>query len=164
MIGAVLPGHPGNWLEHWFEGLIKTPAAAGVDHATLYGPGVEWALMGISVSLASLSVIAAIYLYIIRPELPAQIVARMRGLHHLVYNKYFVDEFYFGKIINPLISASRSLWAHVDVNFIDRTTYVVSDMVRGMGSAARTFQNGNMQQYAMYIAIAVAATIFLVLR
>ena len=159
VIGEVLPGHPGNWLEHWFEGVIMKPAGEAHGSAT-----VEWSLMGISVSLAAISAIVAYRFYVVNPELPGKFVSRIQGVYRLVYNKYFVDEFYFGRIINPIVNASRGLWAYVDVNFIDKTTYVVSDVVRGVGSAARTLQNGNLQQYALYIAMGVAATIFLILR
>ena len=158
-LGGILPGHPANWLEHWFEGVIIAPEAEG--HASV---AVELALMGISISIAALSALMAYQFYVVSPEKPGRFVQRIRGLHELVYNKYFVDEFYFAKIIDPLVRASRGLWAYVDVNFIDKTTYVVSDAVRGLGAAARTLQNGNMQQYALYIAMGVAATIFLILR
>ena len=56
--------------------------------------------MGVSVSVAALSAVFAYYCYILKPERPAQMVSRMRGLYELVYNKYFVDEFYF-HFINP---------------------------------------------------------------
>ena len=159
VLAAIIPGHPQNWLEHWFHGFIREPQGAGHGSAIQ-----EVALMGISVSLAALSALFAYHLYVTKPELPARITSKIRGLYELVANKYFVDEFYFARIINPLVEASRALWAYVDVNFIDKTTYVVSDVVRGMGSAARTLQNGNLQQYALYIALGVAATMFLVLR
>ncbi len=159
VLAEFIPGHPSNWLEHWFEGVIRAPQ--GASHGTAIQ---EVALMGISVSLAALSGLLAYNFYIASPGRPKQVTAKIRGLYELVYNKYFVDEFYFARVINPLVDASRGLWAYVDVNFIDRTTYVVSDVVRGMGSAARTIQNGNLQQYALYIALGVAATMFLVLR
>ena len=92
------------------------------------------------------------------------IASKISGVYNLVYNKYFVDEFYFGYIINPLLDASRGLWAYVDVNFIDKATYLAGDLVKGAGQTMRTLQNGNMQQYALYIAMGVAATIFLILR
>lgn len=158
-IGEVLPGHPGNWLEHWFEGFIMAPA--GEAHGSV---AVEWALMGVSTSLAAISALVAYNFYVQKTERPVVFASRIRGVYELVYNKYFVDEFYFARIINPIVAASRGLWAYVDVNFIDKTTYVVADVVRGVGSAARTFQTGNLQQYALYIALAVAATMFLILR
>ena len=158
VIGAILPGHPANWLEHWFEGSIVPVQMAHHPAA------VEWALMGISVSCAAISAIVAYNFYVTNPGRPAAIANSLRGVYRLVANKYWVDEFYFGRIINPLVDASKALWAYVDVNFIDKTTYVVTDIVRGAGSMARTLQSGNLQQYALYIALGVAATIFLILR
>lgn len=157
VIGHAL--HVPHFLEHWFEGAIRL--IPGLQPASV---AAEIALMGISVSLAGISAVAAYHLYIRNPHLPGVIAARFRGAYELIYNKYFVDEFYFSKIINPMVEASRNLWAYVDVNFIDRGTYVLAGMVRGVGDVARTIQNGNMQQYALYIALGVAATLFLVMR
>jgi NADH-quinone oxidoreductase subunit L len=159
-IPAVIGGGS-NWLERWFEGVIHEPTGMG---AGLHSSTLEWSAMGISLSLAVIMAVLAYTFYITSPELPGRFVGHIRGLYRLVYNKYFVDEFYFDRIINPLVDASRGLWAYVDVNFIDRTTYVVGDVVRGVGSAAKSFQNGNLQQYAMYIALGLAATMFLILR
>ena len=92
----------------------------------------------------------------VEPERPKRLAARLPRLHNLIYNKYYVDEFYFERIINPIVNGSRALWAFVDVNFIDRATYLVGDFVRGMSATARTLQTGNMQQYALYISIAIA--------
>ena len=151
--------HLPNVLEHWFTGVIKP-----IPNLETASALTELGLMGVSVSVAALSAVFAYYCYILKPERPAQMVSRMRGLYELVYNKYFVDEFYFARIINPLVEGSKNLWAYVDVNFIDKTTYVISDAVRGLGSSARTFQTGNIQQYALYIAIGVAAVIFYLMR
>lgn len=160
VLGELLPGHPSNWLEHWFEGFILKPQGVGA-HASAV---LELGLMGISVSLAAISALVAFNFYVVSPEKPAAVVAKIQGLYNLVYNKYFVDEFYFARIINPLVNGSRALWSYVDVNFIDKTTYVVSDLVRGLGSAARTLQSGNLQQYAMYIAVGVAAVLWLIFQ
>lgn len=158
-LGNILPGHPGNWLDHWFEGSILVPQAAA--HAS---SATELALMGVSVSLAAISAIVAYNFYVSSPELPGKVAGSLGGLYRLVYNKYFVDEFYFDAIINPVVNGSRALWAYVDTNFIDRATYFVSDVVRGIGSAARTLQSGNMQQYALYIAMGAAGTLLVLFQ
>ena len=84
-------------------------------------------------------------------------------MYNLVNNKYFVDEAYFGAIINPLVKQSQNLWMYIDVNFIDKTTHLISDMTKGAGSLARSFQTGNMQQYAMYIGLGVVTVLTFVL-
>lgn len=160
VLGMMLPGHPGNWLEHWFEESILQPAAPIVIEAYKK----EAMLMGVSMTIAAICAYFAYRFYVVDPSRPSRIVARIPGLHHLVANKYFVDEFYFDKLINPLVQMSRGLWAYVDVNVIDRSTYFVSNVAKGLGASARTLQSGNMQQYALYIAMGAAVTIFLVLR
>jgi NADH-quinone oxidoreductase subunit L len=160
VISEIIPWHPGNWLEHWLEGVVIAPK--GEAHAE--GHAIEVTLMCGSVILAAGSAWLASNFYLTAPQRPVALAKRFHGLYELIYNKYFVDEFYFGRIINPLVQASRGLWAYVDVNFIDKASYFISDIVVGVGSTARTLQNGNMQQYALYIAMGVAATIFLILR
>jgi NADH-quinone oxidoreductase subunit L len=161
VLGEILPGHPGNWLEHWFEGTILSPT---VEHAGHPSAAFEMGMMILSTALAAISAFVAYNFYVSNPDRPVRLANRLGAAYRLVYDKYRVDEFYFSRIINPLVDMSRNLWAYVDVNFIDKTTYVVSDIVRGVGSSARTFQTGNLQQYALYIAMAVAATMFLILR
>ncbi len=161
VIGEILPGHPGNWLEHWLKGSIAAvPMTAEMKHATT----MEWILMGISVSIAGLSAVTAFSFYVLDPSRPAKFVSLFPRLHRFVENKLMVDEFYGAQIIQPLINASRALWAFVDVNIIDKATFVVGDLVRGVGSTARTLQSGNLQQYALYIALGAVAVMFYVLK
>lgn len=154
VIGAILPGHPENFLEKWL-----TPAVAKVDlgHASAV---IEWSLMGISVAAAGLSAVLAFDFYVRRPKKPAEIAQKIQPVYNAVYNKYFVDEAYFAGVINPLVEISRSLWMYVDVNFIDKMTYWLSDLVKNAAGGIRQLQSGNMQQYALYVALGLVGTIF----
>ncbi len=156
VIGEALGNIPNFW-EHWLEHSIRVPA---MEHADA---SVEWGLMGVSVGLATISAFVAYHFYVQAPEKPKRIAESIKGVYNLVYNKYFVDELYFGAIINPLIRFSKDLWYYIDVNVIDKATYVVADIVRGGGTLVRGFQNGNIQQYAMYIAIGVVLTLSFIL-
>ncbi|MEK2689399.1 NADH-quinone oxidoreductase subunit L [Bdellovibrio sp. GT3] len=147
-------GHLPNVWEHWLSPMItKIPNLGHFDVTT------EWVLMGTSVSLAAISSIIAYQFYVKSPETPKKIAESIKPVYNLVYNKYFVDEAYFGGIINPLINLSKNTWYYVDVNFIDKCTYWAGDLVKGMGSLARSLQTGNMQQYAMYIGIGVVVVL-----
>ncbi len=158
VISEILPGQPGNFLETWLEPMIKT--VPGTEHAE---PSLEWGLMGISVMLAAISAMTAYHFYVKDPSKPKKIAASLGKLYDVVYNKYYVDEGYFCGIINPLVRLSKGIWFYIDVNFIDKTTYVISDLVRGSGLFVRGIQNGNIQQYAMYIGLGVVATMTYVL-
>jgi NADH-quinone oxidoreductase subunit L len=156
VIGAVL-GHIPNFWEHWLKPVLSLPELAPAD-AT-----IEWTLMGISVGLATISVFVAYHFYVQAPEKPKKIAETFKGLHELIYNKYFVDEAYFAGIINPLIKFSQDLWLYFDVNVVDRTTYLVADLVKGGGSFVRGVQNGNIQTYAMYIGLGIVITLSFIL-
>ena len=156
VIGETLGG-VGNFWEHWFEHSIRHPE---LSHAEA---SLEWTMMGISVLLATVSAATAYSMYVVSPETPKRLAESLKGIYKVIYNKYFVDEFYFGFIINPLIALSKVLWFYIDVNVIDKTTYVVSDLVKGGGSMVRDAQNGNIQRYAMYISIGVVLTLSIVL-
>ncbi|PIS10574.1 MAG: NADH-quinone oxidoreductase subunit L [Bdellovibrio sp. CG10_big_fil_rev_8_21_14_0_10_47_8] len=156
VIGEVL-GHIPNIWEHWLEPVIVVPT---MPHAEA---SLEWGLMGASVLLAVISAAVAYHFYVQAPEKPKALADKIKPIYELILNKYFVDEAYFGLIINPLVRASRNIWYYVDVNFIDKTTYVISDLVRGGGGLVRGLQNGNIQQYAMYISLGVVLTLSILL-
>jgi NADH-quinone oxidoreductase subunit L len=158
VIGAVLPGHPGNLLEHWLQPRIT--AIPGLGHAEA---SLEWTLMGASVLLAVISASVAYYFYCKAPEMPRKIANKLGSFYDLVLNKYYVDEIYFGKIINPLVNVSRNIWFYIDVNFIDKTTYVVADLVKGTGAFVKSTQTGNMQMYAMYIAVGLVVALSVIM-
>ena len=67
---------------------------------------------------------------------------KLGGVYTAVYNKYYVDEFYFAGIINPIVDMSKGLWLYIDVNFIDKATYFAGDLVSGFASFVKTIQNG----------------------
>ncbi|MGE0634375.1 MAG: hypothetical protein AB7O96_18310 [Pseudobdellovibrionaceae bacterium] len=90
-------------------------------------------------------------------------LAKNKPVNELVYNKYFVDEFYYGRIINPLVTLRKNIWLYIDVNFIDKTTYWISDLVKGVGQTARTLQDGNTQTYAMYVSIGIVVALSVIL-
>lgn len=141
-------GHLPNLLEHWLDSRLIN---LDVEHSK----ALEFGLMGISVALAGLSAAFAYDSYTKRQERIDRFTQKFPRLYKTVEGKYFVDEFYFGKIINPLIALSKDLWVYVDVNFIDKITYWLSDFVRSAADAFKSTQNGNMQSYAMYITLGV---------
>ena len=156
-------GNIPNFWEHWLEPVIRTlPLAEGAAHAT-HDASTEWLMMGISVALAVISASFAFVIYT-KKEGSAEKISKAFGpVYQLVNKKYLVDEAYAATIINPLISGSRNLWYYVDVNFIDKATFKIADIVSGGGSFVKALQNGNMQQYAMYIGVGVVVVLSFVL-
>jgi NADH-quinone oxidoreductase subunit L len=157
VIGEYLPGHPGNVFHHWLEPII---AKVEEGHGSAL---LEWGLMGVSVALAGIMACVAYDFYVLSPQRPKAIAAALGPVYRLIEGKYFVDEFYFGKIINPLVDASKALWLYIDVNFIDKATYFAGDLVSGLAQLVKTVQNGKTQSYAMYMALGVVIIMTIVL-
>ncbi len=152
-----------NFWEEWLHPLIRElPKVETVAHEASH-EALEWTLMGISVGLASISAIAAYVMYTSKEGSSAKVAKAFGPIYNLVNQKYLVDEIYYGGIINPLVNVSKNIWFYVDVNLIDKTTYKITDLVRGAGSFVRSLQNGNMQQYAMYIGVGVVVALSYVL-
>ena len=157
VISGVLPGHIPNVLEGWLHSSVQGIYHPPADHAK------EWALMGLSVSLVLICSYFAFKIYVLSPEMAGRLKDRMGKMYDLSLNKYWVDEFYFKRMINPLIDVSRNLWFHIDVRFIDRITYFLTDVTKGAGSVVRSIQSGNMQSYAMYISLGVVVVLAFIL-
>lgn len=158
LIGEYL-GHIPNFWEHWLEPVIRKLPETAAPHTA----SEEWGLMATSLTLVFISAFAAYRIYTQNKGTNEKIAKAFGPVYNIVNNKYFVDEAYFGGIINPLIKQSQNLWTYIDVNFIDKTTHLIGDLTKGAGSLARSFQTGNMQQYAMYIGLGVVTILTFVL-
>jgi len=157
VISDILPFSTSNILEHWLEPVIKV--IPNLHHAE---PSQEWTLMGISVGLATISAAVAYHFYVKAPTQPEKIAKSLGKIYDVVANKYYVDEGYFAGIINPLVQLSKNIWFYIDVNFIDKTTYIIGDVVKGGGTFVRSIQNGNIQSYATYTAIGIVVTLAII--
>jgi len=144
--------HVPNLLEGWLEHMVHDVTAEGSSWE-------EWMTMLVSVAVAGFAAFFAYYLYALNPEMPKTWVRKAKGLYHLIYNKYFVDEIYGWVFVRPLVQLSRGLWAYLDVRVVDRTTYFLSDLVKGTGAGLRLMVNGNTQQYALYIVFGVLVSL-----
>jgi NADH-quinone oxidoreductase subunit L len=157
VIGELLPGHPGNVFHHFVEPVI---AKMEEGHG---GAMMEWALMGVSVSLAAIAAWFAYDSYIHHPSRTKKIAGALGPVYRLVDGKYWVDEFYFGYLINPIVEGSKAMWFYIDVNFIDKATYIAGDLVSGAAQFVKTVQNGKTQSYALYMALGVVIIMTVVL-
>lgn len=154
VIGQYL-GHMPNMFEHWLEPVVGKVASEGVHHGEI----VEWGLMGVSVSLAAISACLAYYSYVLHPKVAEATAKAFGPLHTAMANKYYVDEIYFAGLINPLLKASKAIWFYIDVNVIDKVTYVAGDLVSGLASFVKTIQSGKTQNYALYMAMGLVVVI-----
>jgi NADH-quinone oxidoreductase subunit L len=159
VIGGAL-GHIPNLLEAWY--LPKLSEIPGITAPVV---STEVILMLISVLVAAASASFAYKSYTGSLNYASQLAQRFPSLYRFIENKFFVDEFYQNRIIGPIVESGRGLWAYVDVNFIDKFSYGISQYIKDSSGGLRLLQNGNLQQYAFYMVVGVLVGLsFLLIR
>ncbi len=131
--------------------LFKIPAFLGTVFPTLEVEE-DFVLMAISTAAGLIGIGVAWLFYVVRPSLPDSLVAGIRGLYTVVYNKYFVDEIYDHAVVRPIVNGSRAvLWKGVDAGLIDGMVNGVGARARNIGGALRLMQSGNVRSYATWV-------------
>jgi NADH-quinone oxidoreductase subunit L len=109
-------------------------------------------LMAVSTGAGLLGIFLAWLMYVARPGMADSLVANVRGLYTLIYNKYFVDEIYDATVVKPVVNGSRDvLWKGVDAGVIDGMVNGVGTRARNAGSVLRLMQSGNIRSYATWV-------------
>lgn len=123
----------------------KVAENAEESHAT-HSPEeiqTERLLAGLSLLLAIVGVVLG-FLYFKKQPL--------KTMPKLFRNKWYLDEFYNGYIVDPITRISRDgLWKGFDVGFIDGTVNGIGSFVTEFGSVARKIQVGFVRSYAAFI-------------
>ena len=130
--------------EHWHGSmalLLHSPATP-----------VFWLAMG---GLAT-----AIYLYLLRPDIPAKIKSRMEGVYDVLDRKYYFDDLYIKGFAAWGRGIGNWLWKRGDTYLIDGV--IVNGTANSVGRLAgvlRRVQTGYLYTYAF--AMIIGLTIFL---
>jgi len=126
-----------HFLEPVFSGAENLPRAG-------HGHGAEWGLMLSSLAIASLGLGMAWWLYRERKNsLPEKLKERFPNIHRVVYNKYYVDEFYQATAVRGFMFLSRAC------RWLDE--HVVDGLVNGAGAITRAlaYLDGLIDQYVV---------------
>jgi NADH-quinone oxidoreductase subunit L len=103
----------------------------------------ERLLAALSVILAALGIAAGWFIYRKNP---------LKRMPKILEDKWRVDEFYNGYIVNPLANLSRNgLWKGFDVGVIDGIVNGIGHFVAALGGVARGIQVGFVRSYAAII-------------
>lgn len=144
-----------NWMHHNLESVIARPSFSMLHHDT------EWLLMGVAVAAAVAMIYITRNLYITKNTLPAAREEDMKPWQHVVYKKYFVDEFYENVITKPLNTLAKVFHEFFDKQIIDGIVNGVGSAVKSLGSVVRLYQTGNIGFYVMNMALGVILIILL---
>ena len=96
-------------------GFLPVPALLG--HTGEGGPPL--ALMALATGLAAGGLWLAYQLYVVRPDVPEAIAARLGGFYGLVRDKFRVDELYDALVVRPLFAAADVGARGIDPKLID---------------------------------------------
>jgi len=137
-----------NWFEHFLHPVA--PAVELEHHAPL---SVEWALIVLSVAVASFGIWLATRFYFgpAAGATPRSIAERVPALYRTVANKYYVDEIYDRIVVRPLAWVSRFSWKGIDTVAIDGTLNASAFFTEITGDLLRFIQTGNVRNYALMV-------------
>ncbi len=146
------------WLHEWLHPLVEEAdhifeANVGeLLHAAPFGGGEAfWAFLSFAIAVAVI-VLATVWLG--RQERkPAAETEPYRGLARWAYDKWYIDEIYDAGVVRPILRLSRAAWRFVDEGIIDRTVNGLGVLAQWLGLAGSRLQTGNLNVYALAIAV-----------
>jgi NADH-quinone oxidoreductase subunit L len=150
----------GEWLHHWLEPVteaahqIQESHLGEVAHSAPFGGGeVAWGLISF---IAALAVVLATVRLLGKREVPVAVDdVEPTGFAGVLYNKWYVDEFYHRWVVDPVLTTSRVLWRVVDATIIDGTVKLVGNGARALGWVGSLFQTGQVNAYAFFMTVGV---------
>lgn len=172
--------------KNWFG---KFLASTTGHHELHLSPGVEFALMALSVAVALSGIFLAYRIYVKKNGEPAeQLSEKYRRLYRLVVNKYFIDDFY-NEIIVKGVMKLGTLLGQFDLGVIDGIvngasfltkqvsrlsiwvdTHVVDGAVNGTAAVGRQLsknlrrvQTGYLSNYALGIVVGLFLVIAMIM-
>jgi NADH-quinone oxidoreductase subunit L len=163
VIGSVLFGG------YFGNAIVVAPGHQAMAHMAREFHGVMammlHAPMTVPFWLAIAGIATAVYLYLLRPELPAVIARRFNVLYRILDRKYGFDELYSWLFAGGARLAGTALWKIGDVGLIDGL--MVNGSARLIGWSAkmlRHLQSGYIYHYAfaMIFGILVLLTLIVV--
>ena len=99
----------------------------------------------------------AYFAYVRSPALPQQLAEQWRNIYALSLNKWYVDELYDRTVVQPTVALANRLWKMVDMAVIDGMVNGVGGATVLWGRALRLLQSGEVQHYALAMALGAVA-------
>jgi NADH-quinone oxidoreductase subunit L len=151
--------HIPNWLEHYLEPIVVEVNKMHYLHSVK----MEWILMGVSVAIALLGWFVAKVFYAKQSDSAKNLADKMKFVHNLLMNKYFVDEIYEAVIIKPIKKIGEILWLFVDVVIIDGIVNLSGMLVKCFGRLYSLLQNGAIKVYAFSMLAGILVLFWIIL-
>ena len=101
------------------------------------------------------SILLAYVMYVARAQRPAEDEAPRSAPESLVYNKYYVDEFYNSLVTRPVMALSSGLYKFVENGVINPVTGLFGRAVNGGGALLRYVQTGAVETYLILMVVGI---------
>lgn len=158
-VGGGLLGLPefwgmNNWMAENLDPIILRKNPSIMSHSQ------EWLLMGIAVAAALVTIYFAYQMFIKNRVLPAENEKEMKPWQRVVYNKYYVDEFYDAVFRKPLDGISKAFYKFFDIQLIDGIVNGVGTTVNWVSGLVRKVQTGHIGFYIMAMVAGIIVILF----
>ena len=143
-----------NWMSENLDPIIIRKNPSILSHET------EWTLMIIAVGVALSTIYFAYQMFIKYKVLPAASEAEMKPFQKIIYNKFYVDEFYDAIIRKPLDAVSEVFYKFIDKQMIDGVVNGTGNLTKWSASQLRKLQTGHIGFYIMAMVVGVITILF----
>jgi NADH-quinone oxidoreductase subunit L len=186
--GLVFGFPPDRGLYHRFVAPVFEAAHEAAGEAAHAAGSSEVSMAALSLAVAVLGIVLAYQFYIRRPDLPAALAERMRGVYLLLLNKYWVDELYqaifitFGKglcrflwgvdsqIVDGAVNGSSLMTVRLsllsawnDLKIVDGLVNAIADVIQGGSLSLRRLQTGIVQNYILAMVFGILGMVVIYL-
>lgn len=156
-------GNKSNLIENWLEPVFADAhkiflSSSGIlYHITQHIEFQEYLFMILSIVVALGGILLASKFYSDEQwTIPRRLSEHFKSLYNTLYNKYFVDEFYFYVIADPIINISQKfLWKFVDTKIIDGIVNGSAIVTIRISDVLRKIQTGVVQNYALVMFVGI---------
>jgi NADH-quinone oxidoreductase subunit L len=147
----ILGGH--NLFAAYLEPVIQIPVQAKATWEFLeahHDTSMEWTLMAASVGIMLCASGLAVFLYANGPrKVTSDLKERFSRTYETLLNKYWVDELYANRIVQPVHEMAQFMWRIVDVKVIDGLVNGCGQLCMLVGGVMSFKMSGNLHRYAM---------------
>jgi NADH-quinone oxidoreductase subunit L len=141
-------------IPHFLEPMLPLPAVKPEMNAFHY-----WVVGG-SVAIAAAGLAAAAYFFGGDASRAARVRERFAGVHRVLSNKYYVDEFYELVIGRPLNWVSDTIFLKLgDRLLIDGTLNGLAALAQGAAGRLSRVQTGSLHKYALMVLAGMVASL-----
>ncbi len=151
-IGGVL-SLPGN---SWLNDYLAPVMSHGVHGAHAFGT-TEYILMGVAVIGGLIGIALAYAKYFKKGSVPVE-DSEITGFNKVLYNKYYVDEFYTALIVNPINAMSRFFRDYIETG-LSAIVFGIGRLTTAISAQGRVLQNGSVGFYLLCFVLGFCAII-----